>query len=85
MEHNIANLEGKVKELGQICDSVGDTSDSVELLKIIRKPGWTTPAEHALVLAATESLIAQARNIVTQRTALLAGARQVGMGKTATA
>ncbi len=55
-KHNIPQLEAKIKELRAVCESVGDDSDVVELLKILHRPGWTTPAEFIYANSIVESL-----------------------------
>jgi hypothetical protein len=85
MTEHITKLETKIKELEEVCSSVGDNSELVELLAIIRRPGWTSVAEGAFANSVVESLVSQARNVRSLRSALLADAKQVGTGKTATA
>ena len=76
-KHNIPQLEAKIKELRAVCESVGDDSDLVELLKILHRPGWTTPAEFIYANSIVESLTSQARNVVALRKTPLAGSREV--------
>jgi len=44
-KHDITHLEAKIKDLQGAFKSVGDDSDLIEMLKILHRPGWTTPAE----------------------------------------
>ena len=45
-------LKGKITELRDILDGFGDARrDLNQVLKFIHQPGWTTPAEFALVEA----------------------------------
>jgi hypothetical protein len=48
-----------------------------ELIKIIRLPGWTTPAEILFALGIVQSLVAQATAFNQLRNALLQGSRTV--------
>jgi hypothetical protein len=48
-----------------------------ELLRIIRFPGYTTPAELAFGVAMVDSMAAQASLLAKQQQDLLAAARQV--------
>ena len=48
-----------------------------ELLRIIRFPGYTTPAELAFSVAMVDSMAAQASLLAKQQQDLLAAARQV--------
>ena len=47
-------------------------------MRIIHKPGWTTPAEFALMMAGLASAESQAETLATQLRGLTVGARQVG-------
>jgi hypothetical protein len=76
-KHNIPQLEAKIRDLEAVCESVGDNSDLVELLKILHRPGWTTPAEFIYANSIVDSLIAQARNVLALRNTLLIGSREV--------
>jgi hypothetical protein len=80
MPHHIPKLEAKVKAVQDIFGQLGDDTDWVELLKILRRPGWTTPAEFTLVSAILDSLENQARSALALRGGLLTGAREVGVG-----
>jgi len=53
-------------------------ADMNELLKIIHRPGWTTPAELLFVLAGLEALEAQLQAIGGLSESLLAASRAVG-------
>ena len=80
-KHDLPHLEKRIFELKDIFTIMADNSDLEELLKIIHRPGWTTPAEFALVGSVVESLNTQARNVASLRTALVASSRQVGTQK----
>jgi len=84
-KHNIPQLEVRIKELEEVCKSVGDNSDLIELLKVIHRPGWTTPAEFTFATSIVDSLIGQARNLVALRKSLLAGSRDVELERATTA
>jgi hypothetical protein len=84
-KHELVKLESKIKELNDVCREIGDESNMKEMLLIIRRPGWTTPAELALVNVAVESLINQVRAVNSLRESLVAGARQVEAGRGTTA
>jgi hypothetical protein len=84
-KHDITHLEVKIKDLQVAFKSVGDDSDLIEMLKILHRPGWTTPAEFLYVDSIVESLQEQARNVLTLRKALLASSREVQAERTASA
>lgn len=70
-----------VDSIGQLRRSLGDLAndqDLEELLKIIHRPGWTTPAEFQLVAGIVDSIQAHARALVGLKQALLAGSQKVG-------
>jgi hypothetical protein len=67
---HVNNLTKSLKELS--ADKEFD-----ELLTIIRKPGWTTVAEAALVSGILESMSAHVQHLNTVKKSLLAGARAV--------
>ena len=80
-KHDLPHLERRLFELKDIFTKMSDNSDLDELLKIIHRPGWTTPAEFTLVNSVVDSLHAQARNVATLRIALVTGSKQVGIQK----
>lgn len=82
-KHSIPQLEARIKELEEVCTALGDNSDCVELLKIIHRPGWTTPAEFTFANSIVESLLGQTRNALALRKTLLAGSREVHSERTA--
>lgn len=48
-----------------------------EMLVIIHKPGWTTPAEFALVSGIVDSIQGHVNNLTEMRKTLLSGSRAV--------
>jgi hypothetical protein len=83
-KQDLHHLERTILDLKELFAKMADNSDMDELLKVIHRPGWTTPAEHMLVGSVVESLHAQLQNAITLRKALLRGSSQVG-GQQATA
>jgi hypothetical protein len=43
--HNLPHLEAKLRDLKELSAQFSDDADFIEMLKIIHRPGWTTPAE----------------------------------------
>jgi hypothetical protein len=74
---DIKKIESRCQELTQALKGAADNKDFDELLTIIHKPGWTTPAEALLVHALLESMVAQAKHLAGLKQTLLAGARAV--------
>ena len=75
--HDIAALEKKVTDLSNALAHLGTTEDLHELLRIIKRPGWTTPAEFILTTSIVDSITAQTKSIATQRQQLLKAAEEV--------
>ncbi|MER7755404.1 hypothetical protein [Kitasatospora sp. NPDC097643] len=73
----LAHLEQRIHHLITVTRAVSNDPHE-ELLKIIHRPGWTTPAEVALVTNAVDHLIKQTESLNEARTNLLDGARAVG-------
>jgi hypothetical protein len=75
---DIAKLDKKITALSKALANLGKGTDGKELLLIIRKPGWTTIAELALVNLAVDAAAQQ----VNQLQGLMGGLR-VAAGKVA--
>ncbi|KJS61519.1 hypothetical protein [Streptomyces rubellomurinus] len=73
----LAHLEQRINHLVTVTKSV-TTDDYEDLRKIIHRPGFTTPAELALIAGAVEVLIRQTETVAEARRGLMDGARAVG-------
>jgi hypothetical protein len=76
-EHNLAHLEARIKELSTQLATMADTQDLEEMISIIHKPGWTTPAEYVLVSGLVDTMHEQAKVLASLRQTLLNGGRTV--------
>ncbi len=76
-EHNIAYLEGRVRELGKLLETMSDTGDLEELIILMRRPGWTTPAEYLLVSATVYAMQQQMETLAALRQTLLNASRAI--------
>ena len=56
---------------------MADTQDLEEMISIIHKPGWTTPAEYVLVSGLVDTMHEQAMVLASLRQTLLNGGRTV--------
>jgi hypothetical protein len=74
----IKHIESRCKELTQNLKSLADEKELSELMTIIHRPGWTTPAEALLVNGYLDSMSAHAKHIANLKQTLLEGARAVG-------
>ena len=82
-KHELTQLEGEIQALktSHAALASGDSLD--ELLKIIHRPGWTTPAELAFVLTGLASVRAQTAQLTSLTNGLVAAAKLVGAGRAA--
>ena len=76
-KRELERMEARIKELRATLKSLADGKDFDELGLIIRKPGWTTVAEVALLNGLLDSMHGQAKNIVALKRAILSGAEKV--------
>jgi hypothetical protein len=75
-EH-IAELEKGIQSLHKAVRIFAEDESYAELIRIIRQPGWTTPAEFALVLASVEAMNAHVHELTKFKTSLVAAAKEV--------
>jgi hypothetical protein len=76
-ERHIAHLETRIKSLsGQLLD-VADGSAFDELLILMRRPGWTTPAEILFVDGIVNVMREQVQSLASLKQVLLSGGRAV--------
>jgi len=75
----IKALEGRLKMLGDKLSSFDSHARQIsDLIPIIHRPGWTTPAEVLLVSGLVESLIEHSKILDATHAALIRGAQAVG-------
>lgn len=76
--HDIGGLDDRIQTLGKLLKDLGRVEDLEELrLRVIPRPGWTTPAEFFLVSGLVDSLTAQVKSVATLRKTLVTGAGKV--------
>jgi hypothetical protein len=73
----LTRLERNVSLLQKLLSDLGTARDLKEFLRHIHQPGWTTPAEFALVAGSIQSLTLQARSLQAQMQSVASGARLV--------
>ncbi len=78
--HDVKRLEAGVTKLGQSLTKLADEKEFSELIRLFRKPGWTTPAEFTLVAGVLDAMNAQATSLVNLKQALVQGSREVSAG-----
>lgn len=70
-------LDKKITELSDALAHLGRGTDLKELLRIIVKPGWTTPAEFAFSMAIVDTMQGQVKLLSNLSTQLLEAGKQV--------
>jgi len=75
--HDIGALEKKVTDLSNALAHLSSADDFKKLILILRRPGWTTPAEFIFAAAAIDSMLAQTKALTAQKQELLKGAEAV--------
>ncbi len=78
---HIIELDKKITALSDALAHLGHGTSLKELLKIIRFPGYTTPAEFALTVAILDSMQAQVKTLATLETHLLSASKLVVQNK----
>jgi hypothetical protein len=63
-----ARLEGQVKEFRKQLGDLAAPGEFEEFLRIIHRPGWTTPAEYAFVSAILDGMVANVRGLAQMKT-----------------
>jgi hypothetical protein len=76
-QHDVRQLEGRIKDLHQSIAYLAEDKDYEELLTIIRRPGWTTPAEFMLVTGVVDAMLAHTQTLAGLKQVLLMGSRAV--------
>jgi hypothetical protein len=80
MPHHVDHvkvLDKKITELSDALAHLGKGTDLKELIRIIRFPGWTTPAEFAFAVAMIDSMQMHANALNNLNTQLLAASKLV--------
>jgi hypothetical protein len=75
---DVKAVESHIDNLTRGLNGLADAPEFAELLTIIRQPGWTSPAEAALVAGMLEAMNAHVQHLTQMKQALLEGARAVG-------
>lgn len=76
-KHDIKKLEKKVDALSNALAKLSNKDDFRKLIEIMRKPGWTTPAEYFFVSALVDNFSTQVKALSDLKTSLLKGSKQV--------
>ena len=74
-------LDKKITELSDALAHLGKGTSLAELIRIIKFPGWTTPAEFAFAVAIVDTMQAQVTMLNSLSTQLLAAGKLVAPAK----
>jgi hypothetical protein len=80
-DDHVKVLDKKINELSDTLAHLGKGTDLKELIKIIRFPGYTTPAEFAFTVAILDSMQTQVAALGSQGAQLLAAGKLVVAGQ----
>jgi hypothetical protein len=80
-DDHVKVLDKKINELSDALAHLGKGTDLKELIKIIRFPGYTTPAEFAFTVAILDSMQTQVAALGSQGAQLLAAGKLVVAGQ----
>jgi hypothetical protein len=75
---HIERLNTAFEELSSTLKEIADGSAVVEMMRLVRFPGYTTPAEMVMTQALVDDIKSHAKAIIATRQALLNGVRLVG-------
>jgi len=76
-DDHVKALDKKITELSDALAHLGKGTDLKELIRIIRFPGWTTPAELAFAVAIIDSMHSHVNTLSHLNTQLLAASKLV--------
>jgi hypothetical protein len=76
-DHDVGQLEKHIEQVQDRLRALADEDRFAELIRIIRNPGWTTPAEFQLVNIGVEIVGRQLDLVEQLSVGLLEGAEKV--------
>jgi hypothetical protein len=79
--NHVLEVEKKVTALSNALATLGKGTTLAELIKLIRFPGYTTPAEFTFTIAMLESMAAQVDMLTKMQNDLLAATKQIVMSE----
>ena len=77
MVKDIGQLKKRITELDVLLAQLGRNNDLRDLLKVIIRPGWTTPAELIFATGLVETMISQVAVMEQLKAVLIRGSRAV--------
>lgn len=80
--HDIKGLEKRISALSAALANLNNADDFKKLILLLRKPGWTTPAEFLFAVGIVDSMTAHVNALIQMKTVLVKGSAAVtGTGK----
>ena len=76
-EHERTHLETKLKELRGTLTSLADGAGFEQFIRTIHRPGFTTPAEAALLIGVAEAMHEHSKIVLQLKQVLISGAEKV--------
>ena len=76
-KRELERMETQIKELRTTLKSLAEDKEFAELIRIIRRPGFTRPAEAAFLVGLLDSMLGQAKNMSRLKQVVLGGAQKV--------
>ena len=74
-------LEKKVTALSDALAKLNSAEDFKRLILLLRKPGWTTPAEFIFASSIVDTMLAHTKALTLQKDQLLKGSQAVVAGE----
>ena len=74
---DVKQLEARATELKLGFKRLAEDQDLDELLRLIPRPGWTTPAEFLFAMGLAESMVVQVKVLMSLKKTLIEGSRAV--------
>jgi hypothetical protein len=74
---DIAGLEKKVTALSDALARLSQTEDLKHLILVMKKPGWTTPAEFLFASSIIDALQSQVASLANLKSSLVKGSEAV--------
>jgi hypothetical protein len=75
---DMSEVEGRISELSQLLRKFSEDDWLRELLKHMKQPGWTTPAEHLFARVGVDLMIEQVNVLNNFKEGFMKGAKAVG-------
>lgn len=72
-----SKLKKQISALSDALANLNSADDLKKLILLIKKPGWTTPAEFFFALGLVNSMLSQVRVLDEMKTVLLRGSNAV--------